>query len=442
MGRTVTDFRDFYRELRTDWLKLRGCLFDPTTNLPALPKVLDSVRRRLEAGESVGLIYIDPSSGGHLEATHGWQFYDHIVRETAETLRRSPSLDGEAKDSLAVVGVRSDELVLFPRLERSPGEQQDELDRLRAWLVAEVEGELREMTVWAPLRSSALVLRLEPTVRIERSIYLGLQRARELCRQESERRHSGRLAELRRILSKRDIVVRYQPIVDLRDGRIHGFEALSQASDGSLFESSDMLFSFAEESGRSLDLDRLCRSEAIDRSVPLLGASGWAAGCKLFLNCSANVFQDKSLFSDLASSMKASGLGPDTLVLEITERVAITEWQEFRESLIRLREAGVLVAIDDMGSGYSSLRSVAEIEPDYLKFDLSLVSDIHASPIKRELLSALVTLARKIGALPIAEGIEKREEFETVRNMGVDFGQGFFFARPAPPAETVPIHFL
>lgn len=437
----MTDYRDFYRELRTDWLKLRGCLFDPITLLPTLPKLLDSVRRRLEARESVGLIYLDTSGGGHLEAAHGWQAYDQILRQTAETLRKSPSLEGEAKESLAMVGVRSDELVLFPRLERAPDEQEEELDRLRAWLVAEVEAELREMTLWAPLRSSAVVLRMEPTIRIERSIYLALQRARDLCRQESERRRSGRLAELHRMLRARDVVVRYQPIVDLRDGRVHGFEALSQASAGSCFENSDMLFSFAEENGRILDLDRLCRSAAIERCLPLLGASGRAAGCKLFLNCSASVFQDESLLSDLASSMQATGLGPETLVLEVTERVAITEWQEFRESLAKLREAGVLVAIDDMGSGYSSLRSVAEIEPDYLKFDLSLVSDIHASPIKRELLSALVTLARKIDALPIAEGIEKEEEFETLREMGVDYGQGFFFARPASPAETGPVHF-
>ena len=128
-------------------------------------------------------------------------------------------------------------------------------------------------------------------------------------------------------------------------------------------------------------------------------------------------------------------------MLEITERVAITEWQAFRACLGSLREAGVRVAIDDMGSGYSSLRTVAEIEPDYLKFDLSLVSDIHHSAIKRELLGALVTLARNIAARSIAEGVEKLEELAVVRGMGIDYGQGFFFARPAEASAAGHVHF-
>src|SRR5690606_1481406 len=99
------------------------------------------------------------------------------------------------------------------------------------------------------------------------------------------------------------------------------------------------------------------------------------------------------------------------IVLEITERVAVTSWQSFRRHLADLRHSGFAVAIDDMGAGYSSLHTVAEIEPDYLKFDISLVRDIHLSPIKQDLLGSLVDLARKIDAKVIAEGVEKAEEY-------------------------------
>lgn len=435
----VTDYRDFYRELRTDWLKLRGCLFDPVTQLPSLPTVLDGVRRRLEAGDRVGLIYLDPSSGGNLESTHGWQAYDRLIREVAEALRRSRVLGRPAKETLALVGVRSDEFVAFPRLGGSGGDPSAQLERLRAALVEEVRARLDgrpDVAFRAPLQSSAVELEIEPTIRIERSIYSGLEQARDLCRQEVERRHSGRLAGLEHILRRRDLVVRYQPIVDLKRGSIYGLEALSMAPDGSPFESPDMLFSFAEQTDRILELDRLCRQEAMRRSLPLVGPAGAVPGTKLFLNCSAYVFEDRSLLQDLRDGVADYGLEPGTLVLEITERVAITEWHAFRQAIESLREAGVLVAIDDMGSGYSSLRAVAEIEPDYLKFDLSLISDIHLSAIKRELLSTLVTLAHKIGATPIAEGIEKREELETVRQMGIEYGQGYFFARPVIPADV------
>ncbi|HEV3074967.1 MAG TPA: EAL domain-containing protein, partial [Thermoanaerobaculia bacterium] len=102
-------------------------------------------------------------------------------------------------------------------------------------------------------------------------------------------------------------------------------------------------------------------------------------------------------------------------------------------------------AIDDMGAGYSSLQTVAEVEPDYLKFDISLVRDIHLSPIKRNLLETLVVLADKIHARVIAEGVESAEEFHALRAMGVPFAQGFYFALPAalngPAPLELPEHF-
>jgi EAL domain-containing protein (putative c-di-GMP-specific phosphodiesterase class I) len=123
-------------------------------------------------------------------------------------------------------------------------------------------------------------------------------------------------------------------------------------------------------------------------------------------------------------------LEPSDLVLEITERVAVKGWKEFRKRLDSLREEGVAVAIDDMGAGYSSLQSVAELEPDFLKFDLNLVRDIHASPIKQGLLESLLLMAQRIDAQVIAEGVEQAEEFEALRDMRVTFGQGYLFSPP------------
>lgn len=440
----MTDYRDFYRTLRADWLKLRGSVFDPNTQLPSLPLVLDGVRRRLEAGDALGLVYVDPSSGGHLESTHGWQAYDRLVRKVAEAIRESPVLTASAKETLALTAVRGDEIVVFPGLEASGPEAAAALERLRQAFYDDLQARLKEnleTRFLTSLQIAAVPLVLEPTVRIERSVYQGLHRARERCRQESERRHQGLLAELDRILAERDVTIRYQPIVELNSGRVHGFEALSKAPESFYFDSPDVLFAFAEESDRILKLDRLCRGQAIRRSVPFLGADGRLAGSKLFLNCSAHVFHDEELIADLESSVGASGLKPDSLVLEITERVAITEWQTFHEALENLRRAGMRVAIDDMGSGYSSLRVVAEIQPDYLKFDRSLISGIHLSSIKREMLEALVTLARRINSRPIAEGIENHEEFETVRGMGIDYGQGYFFARPSEPEDLGGVYF-
>lgn len=420
-----------YWELKAEWLKLRGCLFDPGTGLPSLPAVLDDIRRRLEDGEEVGVIYVDLSGEERLESIYGWQAYDQILRQAAAALNgfRIAAL-GDA-DEIAISGIRGDEFLVFVGV-RSP-ERLDEaaLERLRHQLVAallaglsfDAAGEIPRAL--APASGVARVV-VDPTVRLERSIYRAIDDVRARCREQQSRRHGLHLGELRRILAAGDVRVRYQPIVALEDGWIHGFEALSAGPAGDVFENPELLFSFAEETDQIVELERLCRSTAIRGARPL------RPGQKLFLNSSVPGFVDPELLTrGLLDEVEKAGLSPASVVFEVTERVAITEWQHFRQIVADLRRHGFSVAIDDMGAGYSSLQAVAEIEPDYLKFDISLVRDIHLSPIKRNLMETLVVLAGKIGARVVAEGVETLGEFAALRDMGVAFGQGYYFAPPA-----------
>ena len=133
--------------------------------------------------------------------------------------------------------------------------------------------------------------------------------------------------------------------------------------------------------------------------------------------------------------LAGSGLRHDDLVLEIKERAALEERDASRDVLHRLKGEGVRVAIDDMGAGYSSLQAIVDLEPDYLKFDIALVRNIDRSQIKRSLLETLVELSSKIGAQVIAEGIEAESELTTLREMGVQLGQGRHLAAPATVPE-------
>jgi EAL domain-containing protein (putative c-di-GMP-specific phosphodiesterase class I) len=122
------------------------------------------------------------------------------------------------------------------------------------------------------------------------------------------------------------------------------------------------------------------------------------------------------------------------VVLEITERVALEERSVYRKVLHDLKQAGFGIAIDDVGAGHSTLKRLVDVEPDYLKFDVSLVRDIDQNPIKRSLLETVVDLAARIGARVVAEGIEAESELATVRDMGVPLGQG----RHLCPPQLVP----
>lgn len=402
--------------LQAECLQLRGYLFDPVTRLPSLPAVLDDIRRRLETGERLWLVYLDLSSAGHAEAIGGWQMHDRWLKTAAGILE---SCRGELFadiDIIAQLGVRSDELIAVVGEEHDGAERLPE--RLLSRLVSAQRGDEELANLPSP-QTSGVTLEPRPRFRLERAIYRAVGRAREQCRQEIERRHSLQIEELRRLLKAGDIIVRYQPIIELEAGRVHGFEALSAAPKGSVFENPEMLFSFAEDHHDIVSLERVCRRRALEGSAGLTGG-----GARLFLNCSPLAFQDPQLLDGLLEA------GGANIVLEVTERVAVTEWRSFRRSLARVREAGLQVALDDVGAGYSSLQAIGEIEPDYLKFDLSLVHHLHESPIKRELVRTLSDLARSIGARAIAEGIELQQELDVVGELGVELGQGYLLGRP------------
>ena len=123
------------------------------------------------------------------------------------------------------------------------------------------------------------------------------------------------------------------------------------------------------------------------------------------------------------------------MVIEITERTAIKDYPKFRERLKIFRERGFRFAVDDAGSGYAGLGSIANLEPDFIKLDMSLINCIDTNFIKQNLVETLVKFADDHGARVIAEGVERAEEFETVKGLGVHLVQGFYLHRPAQ-AET------
>src|SRR5262249_10989759 len=144
----------------------------------------------------------------------------------------------------------------------------------------------------------------------------------------------------------------------------------------------------------------------------------------LFLNV------DPSDFSDPAFSENEVE-HPERVVIEITERTAIKDYPKFRERLRAFRERGFRFAVDDAGSGYAGLGSIANLEPDFIKLDISSINATDTNFIKQNLVAPMVRFASDHGAMVIAEGVERADEFETVRQLGVHLVQGFFLHPPS-----------
>ena len=227
-------------------------------------------------------------------------------------------------------------------------------------------------------------------------------------------RGAAERAELYSLLDRsRALRMAVQPILDLRTGRLAGFEALARFPGG---RAPDTCFAQAYAHGLGFKLEAAAVRAALDMPSPPEGAY-------LSVNLSAN-----ALASDEVQAVLPARL--DGLVIEITEHEPLGDEPELRAALDDARSRGARLAVDDAGSGYAGLKSVAALAPDLIKLDRTLISGVDQDPVKAALIEAFVRYARDSGAGVIAEGIETLDELGRLAELDVAFGQGFGIARP------------
>ena len=259
-------------------------------------------------------------------------------------------------------------------------------------------------------------------------LYAAVKEAFLLNKSEPDPYFFARREEITHLIDDPDTYLKaaFQPIIETRSGEVSGFEALARIPDSTCFKNIADLFPFAEKIGQLYPIETLCRRQAITSYSNVAQNKEM-----LFLNIDPQVLVDPEFASGHTRKLLSErGLSPTDVVLEITERSAIEDFSTFRKALDHYRNQGYLIALDDVGAGYSSLQSVAELHPDFLKIDRSLIQGVNADPIKWALLETFVTFSKRIGCRIIAEGVETEEEMRTVVQLGVDYVQGFFVARP------------
>ena len=219
------------------------------------------------------------------------------------------------------------------------------------------------------------------------------------------------------VLAGQAITIFHQPIVALADGKLLGVECLARFPDAAL-RGPDKWFDEAAEIGRGTELELLAIRCALETRAAL------PATAYLSINASPETILSGELEALLA------GTDRQRLVLEVTEHQQVGDFTGLRGALQRL-SSQARIAIDDVGAGYAGLRHLVDLGPDLLKLDMSLTRDIHRDPARRALVGAMVSFAREIGAKLVAEGVECSEEQAVLIDLGVDYGQGYFFGRPA-----------
>jgi EAL domain-containing protein (putative c-di-GMP-specific phosphodiesterase class I)/ActR/RegA family two-component response regulator len=211
----------------------------------------------------------------------------------------------------------------------------------------------------------------------------------------------------------------FQPIVDLADGRILGVEALTRFMSRPR-RSPDTWFTEAADHGLLTQLDLAAAGRALEH-VERVPESVYVA-----VNVSA-----ESLCTPRLEQLLRT-IPSHRVVLELTERSPILDYEEATRCIRDLRAMGIRLAIDDVGRGFSGLEHVVKLSPDLLKFDRSLVGDVDSDDTKSALIARLTSFADERGMEVVAEGIETEAELDTLRALGVETGQGFLLGRPGP----------
>jgi EAL domain-containing protein (putative c-di-GMP-specific phosphodiesterase class I) len=394
---------------------------------------LNQVGFRFGEAGALGVLLIDAASFARIERQSGGEALHDALGRLALLVRELVD-DALGIGDLVLAGEsgRNEILVL---LFREPGESRyytRELpDLLR--LVSDGLAKRGSRVCYPHLRETPPLLfgtgaaLRNPTVRAETQLRHAIAEARshaELNAKSEQRRRRKQLFELVLAGQIRSV---YEPIVEVASHTVFGYEALARGPEGSDLRSPLVLFERAAQEDLIFQLDCLCRRSGI------AGARDLPGGAKLFLNVRPTTIHDPAFKAEaITRTLAESRLTPSDVVFEISEQESIRSFDVFREVRDYYRRLGIQIALDDLGQGYSSLESILELEPEFIKVDRAFCSGIDADERRQELLRSLTKVADRIGARLIGEGLDTLEELTTLGRLGIPFGQGWLFGKPTP----------
>lgn len=247
--------------------------------------------------------------------------------------------------------------------------------------------------------------------------------------------HNQGIDKIREIIIENKVITHYQPIISVAKKKVIGLESLARgvdSLDNTIISPLD-LFEYARENGMILPLDRLCREKGVKGFQDIYFRNN---DLHLFINIDACVIDMAQGSNYLLHQVFKHNIPPENVVIEINES-KVQNIDHLVRFVNNYRKSGFLIALDDLGVGFSNFDRIAQVKPDIIKIDRSLVKEIGKSYYKQEIFKCLVTMANNIGAIVVAEGVETEDELNSALEYGAHLIQGYFFSKPQFPSNEL-----
>jgi diguanylate cyclase (GGDEF)-like protein/PAS domain S-box-containing protein len=405
-------------------------------------------RNNRDPASRFALLYIDLDEFKVINDSLGHLVGDKLLVEVARRLsacaRKVDTIARIPGDHVARIG--GDEFVMLLEDLASPEDALRVAERIHSALSEPFNLGLHDLVARGSIgiaTSDAGYSRPEDVLRdADTALYQAKQAGRGCTRIFDPQMHQRAMArwstetELRRAIEREDFELHYQPIVS-GAGRLEGLEALVRWRHpvrGQVMP--DAFISIAEETGLIVPLGQLVLAQACRQlrrwqlEIPSL------AHMAIGVNVSHRQFVSPAVVDDVARILDETGLGPQSLRLEVTETAAMQDAAQTIDTMARLRAMGVLIYMDDFGTGYSSLSQLQRMPLDALKIDREFVKDMNHDATSRSIVDSIIALAHTMSLRVIAEGVETAEQAARLAGAGCDYLQGYHFGRPMPAAEV------
>ena len=448
VGGIVLNCRDISERKAFEEQLTHQAFHDPVTGLAnrALfaERVRHAIARTRRKHQSVAVVFLDLDDFKTINDSLGHAAGDEVLVEVGKRLATSV----RATDTAARFG--GDEFALL--LEDIDGVQAaaDTADRVLETLALPLRVAHKELSLRCSIGISVVsqgsTATAEELIRdADAAMYRAKRDGKGSYRLFEPEMHEGVLArlelrtDLQRAIATEQLELHYQPVVRIHDGSISGVEALlrwSHPERGMI--PPDQFIPLAEETGLIVPIGRWVLREGCRHARRMQDALPSRDALTMSINLSVKQLQHADVIADVHDAIVEAGIDPSTLTLEITETMLMADTDLAVERLSELKALGVNLALDDFGTGYSSLSYLSRFPVDILKLDRSFLTG-GATPEMSELASAVLALGTTLDLAVVAEGIEQPEQWASLRTLGCEFGQGFYFARPMD-AERVLEH--